>query len=74
MSFEEYEETATGFAHLRFRPLTLAEFGFHRKGKSGWEVALRFLFLAEKSACYGGIQSVSVLVIQGKREYISVSR
>ena len=37
MSFSEYEDTLTGFAHLRVRPATLLPFGFRRKGRSGWE-------------------------------------
>ena len=39
MSFGEYEDALKRFALLRVRPSTLAEFGFRRKGKSGWEYA-----------------------------------
>ena len=35
----EYEDALKRFALLRVRPSTLAEFGFRRKGKSGWEYA-----------------------------------
>ena len=37
MGFEEYEDALKGFALLRVRPSTLAEFGFRRRGRSGWE-------------------------------------
>ena len=37
MSFQDYEDALTGFAHLRIRPSALAEFGFRRKGGAGWE-------------------------------------
>ena len=33
----EYEDALKRFQLLRVRPSTLAEFGFRRKGKSGWE-------------------------------------
>lgn len=36
MSFADYEDALAGFAHLRVRPATLAEFGFRRKGRFGW--------------------------------------
>ena len=39
MSFSEYEDALAKFAHLRVRPATLVEFGFRRKGRSGWEYA-----------------------------------
>ena len=39
MSFGEYEDALKRFALLRVRPETLAEFGFRRKGKAGWEYA-----------------------------------
>lgn len=37
MSFQDYEDALTGFAHLRIRPSALAEFGFRRKGGAGRE-------------------------------------
>ena len=37
MSFGDYEDVLTGFSHLRVRTSTLTSFGFHRKGRSGWE-------------------------------------
>lgn len=39
MSFADYEDVLKGFVHLRVRTSTLAEFGFRRKDKSGWEYA-----------------------------------
>ena len=37
MSFQDYDDILTGFSLLRVRTSVLAEFGFRRKGKSGWE-------------------------------------
>ena len=37
MRFRDYASALAGFAHLRVRTSVLAEFGFRRKGKSGWE-------------------------------------
>ena len=37
MSFQDYDDILTGFSLLRVRTSALAEFGFRRKGKSGWE-------------------------------------
>jgi len=37
MSFKGYDDILAEFAHLRVRISALAEFGFRRKGKSGWE-------------------------------------
>ena len=37
MGLGEYEDALKRFALLRVRPSTLADFGFRRKGKSGWE-------------------------------------
>jgi len=39
MGFEEYEDALKEFARLRVRPSTLADFGFQRRGRSGWEYA-----------------------------------
>ena len=37
MSFQDYDDILTVFSLLRVRTSALAEFGFRRKGKSGWE-------------------------------------
>lgn len=37
MSFKDYDDILAEFAHLRVRTSALAAFGFHRKGRSGWE-------------------------------------
>lgn len=37
MGLGEYEDALKRFALLRVRPSTLADFGFRRKDKSGWE-------------------------------------
>ena len=39
MSFADYEDASKGFVHLRVRTATLGEFGFRRKGRSGWVYA-----------------------------------
>ena len=39
MHFSEYEDVLAQFTHLRVRTATLGEFGFRRKGRSGWEYA-----------------------------------
>ena len=39
MRFQDYDDILTGFSLLRVRTSTLAEFGFRRKDKSGWEYA-----------------------------------
>lgn len=39
MSFADYEDVLKGFSLLRVRPATLSDFGFRRKGRSGWEYA-----------------------------------
>jgi len=39
MSFADYEDVLKGFSLLRVRPATLSDFGFRRKGRSGWVYA-----------------------------------
>ena len=39
MSFAEYEDALAKFPSLRIRSTALPPFGFHRKGRSGWEYA-----------------------------------